>query len=165
MDGLKCILIVLHCSHELLSKSNDLFLHLHLVHNGHILLQLLRKALQSSTPHEIVLAPSHEVLHAVTFDSFACIAAYFSYASLLDLASSAKGVPTQKKDKTGAPVSDYSDIPISQIRKVTVNFDLIVPLTVLLSASIFYFLCLMIRSCRSRLHDCCFPNRLFLITI
>ncbi|XP_039124393.1 dihydrolipoyllysine-residue acetyltransferase component 2 of pyruvate dehydrogenase complex, mitochondrial-like [Dioscorea cayenensis subsp. rotundata] len=37
------------------------------------------------------------------------------------LASSAKGVPTQKKDKTGAPVSDYSDIPISQIRKITAS--------------------------------------------
>ncbi|KAM0945593.1 putative dihydrolipoyllysine-residue acetyltransferase [Dioscorea sansibarensis] len=37
------------------------------------------------------------------------------------LASSAKGVPTQKKDKAGAPVSDYSDIPISQIRKITAS--------------------------------------------
>ncbi|KAH7692720.1 pyruvate dehydrogenase E2 component (dihydrolipoamide acetyltransferase) protein [Dioscorea alata] len=37
------------------------------------------------------------------------------------LASSAKGVPTQKKDKTGVPVSDYSDIPISQIRKITAS--------------------------------------------
>ncbi|KAJ0964269.1 hypothetical protein J5N97_029391 [Dioscorea zingiberensis] len=37
------------------------------------------------------------------------------------LASSAKGVSTQKKATPGAQVSDYSDIPISQIRKVTAS--------------------------------------------